>query len=114
MVYICEAHASDVWPLAFSYERVCPTNDAERAQYARDCARDLGFARAGFRLLCDTMDDTFNAALGAWPTSYYVLDRHAELVFVGQGADGEYGYDARGLVRFTHRLGVRRTSGRLV
>lgn len=113
VVYIREAHAADVWPLKYSYERPAPASAAERAQYARDCAAELGFTRADFRLLCDGMDDAFNTALGAWPTAYYVLDRSGCLVFIGEAPDGEFSFDVRAVIRFVHRLGgVQRASGR--
>jgi len=95
VIYICEAHASDVWPLKFSFERPRPTSLAARTQYARECSLEHGFDAAGFRVLCDGMEDSFNAEFGAWPTSYYLLDQRGELLFVGEPERGEYGYDVR-------------------
>jgi len=100
-VYICEAHASDVWPLKFSYEQPRPTSLGQRAGRARKCSRELGFEAAGFSLLCDGLDDRFNAAFGAWPTSYLLVDRSGALLHVGEAEEGEYSYDVH---RFTKRV----------
>jgi len=104
MVYIREAHASDTWPLKYSFERPCPTSLSQRVEYAAECARALGFANAGFRLLADPMDDRFNSAFGAWPTAYYALDRRGRLVFVGEGKGSEFGYDVREVFGFVSRF----------
>lgn len=97
-VYIREAHASDVWPLKFSFEQPQPSDLAERAQYARRASADLGFAAAGIETLCDGMDDAFNTAFGAWPTAYYLLDERGTLLTVGEAADGEYSFPVRKFV----------------
>lgn len=99
LVYICEAHASDTWPLKFTYERPTPKSLAQRARYARDCALELGFGKAGLSLHCDAMDNAFNTAFGAWPTAYYLMNQHGELLFVGEPDEGEYGYDVGRFVR---------------
>lgn len=80
-VYIREAHASDIWPLKFTYEQLAPTTLAERCARARALARELALDVAGFELLVDGMDDSLDAALGAWPTNYYVLGRDGSLLF---------------------------------
>lgn len=104
MLYITEAHASDVWPLKFSYERPRPKSEAERVRYAREYADEVGFVCAGFKLLVDRMDNAGNNALGAWPTSYFVLDRFGQLAFIGQASASDHSYDVRGIVRFVQRL----------
>jgi hypothetical protein len=103
LVYICEAHASDTWPLKFSTEQPTPASLPQRAAYARTCADALGFASAGFRLCVDGMDDAFNGALGAWPTCYYVVDADAKLLHIGECDEGEAGYDVRRLISFVRR-----------
>lgn len=103
MVYICEAHASDVWPLGFSYEQPRPTSLRQRAEYARRCSRELGFEAAGFRLLCDPLDDRFNSAFGAWPTAYMLIDRSGKLLHIGEAEDDAYGYDVRRFVEVVRR-----------
>lgn len=84
LVYICEAHASDVWPLKFSFEQPRPTSLVQRAQYAMAASDELGFEAAGFRLLCDGMDDAFNVAFGAWPAAYFLVNAHGALLHVGE------------------------------
>jgi len=103
MLYICEAHASDTWPLKFSHEQPRPTSIEQRCEYAARCAAKLELTSAGFRTLVDTMDDAFNAALCAWPTAYYVVDAAGTLLYVGEAEQGEYGYDVRELTTFVRR-----------
>jgi len=103
VVYICEAHASDVWPLGYSYEQPRPKSLCERAAYARRCSCELGFDAAGFRLLCDPLDDRFNAAFGVWPTAYLLVDRSGKLLHVGEAEGDKYGYDVRRFVDVVRR-----------
>jgi len=100
LLYICEAHASDTWPLKFSHEQPRPTSLAQRGEYAARCANDLGFAPAGFRTLVDSMDDACNTCLCAWPTAYYVVDSAGMLLYIGEAREGDYGYDVRELTSF--------------
>lgn len=46
-------------------------------------------------MLCDAMDDSFNAAFGAWPTSYYLVDQRGKLLLVGEADEEAYAYDVR-------------------
>jgi len=103
VVYICEAHASDVWPLKFSFEQPKPTSLDQRMEYAKRCSHELGFETAGFSLLCDGMDDRFNAAFGAWPTSYLLIDSSGSLLHVGEAEADELGYDVRRFVDAVRR-----------
>lgn len=103
MLYICEAHASDTWPLKFSHEQPRPASLEQRQAYALRCAASLGFSSSGFRCLVDTMDDACNAALGAWPTAYFVVDDAGTLLYIGEAKEGEYGYDLRELTAFVRR-----------
>ena len=57
------------------------TTQEQRTTYAVECASELGLT--GFRLCVDGMADELNAALGAWPTAYYVLNRSGELLYIG-------------------------------
>lgn len=103
-VGITEAHASDVWPLAFSFEQKNCTDMADRCTRTSSLCAELfhpppsvsgggGVASddpIGWRVLVDTMDDSFHKALGAWPTNYYVMRRDGVLMFVSDdGSDGD-------------------------
>lgn len=103
VVYICEAHASDVWPLKFSFEQPKPTSIFQRAEYARKCSVELGFDAAGFGVLCDGMDGCFNTAFGAWPTAYMLVDQSGELLHVGEAAADEYAYDVKEFIEEVRR-----------
>jgi len=104
VVYIREAHASDVWPLKFSFERPRPRSIAERAAYTRECSEQLGFGAAGFGLLCDGMDNRFNASFGSWPTAYYLVRRSGELLHVGEAeSNEEHSYDVQRFIKEVRR-----------
>ena len=100
VAYIGEAHASDTWPLKFSHERPTPTTLAQRAAYAVQCSSELGLD--GFRLCVDGMANPLNAALGAWPTAYYVLSRAGQLLYIGGSSAEETStsYDVQLLLTF--------------
>ena len=83
VVYIREAHASDTWPMKFSHERPSPQTLEQRVEYARDCVEELGLP-AEWLLRVDGMEDSFNAAFGAWPTCYYVVGEGQRLQYVGE------------------------------
>lgn len=89
--------------MKWSFERPRPTTLAQRAGYASTAAVELGLSTAVFRVLVDGMDDAANAALGAWPLAYYVVDRDGRLLFVGQARGEEAGYDVREVVAFVRR-----------
>lgn len=103
VVYICEAHASDSWPLKFSHERPRPASLEQRVAYARECTDELGFGAACFDVLCDGMADSFNSAFGAWPTAYFLVDSAGALLHVGEADEGEYGYDVRRFISAVRR-----------
>ncbi|KAJ1621052.1 hypothetical protein T492DRAFT_847319 [Pavlovales sp. CCMP2436] len=80
---------------------------AERCERTESFSAEMGLTAAGFDCLVDGMGNALNAALGAWPTNYYVLGRSGELLFdaaVAIDADGAFegGGEARKLFAFVH------------
>ena len=92
-VGIMEAHASDLWPLAFSFEQKECTNVEERCSRATALCAELfptSPGLPGWRVMADTMDNSFHSALGAWPTNYYVMRSDGALMFVADdGSDDD-------------------------
>ena len=75
MVYIEEAHASDVWQLAVN-ERdevvfANPKTMGERNDLAQACVRNLN---VGFPAVVDGIDNAVEAAYTAWPDRLVVVD----------------------------------------
>ena len=100
LVYICEAHAADTWPMKWSVEWPRPVSLLQRAVHAYVCERDLAI---GARVLVDGMDDAFNEAFGSWPTAYYCADRTGKLLYVGTPPDGEAAYDVFELISWLRK-----------
>eukprot|EP00051_Salpingoeca_urceolata_P003554 m.58670 g.58670 ORF g.58670 m.58670 type:complete len:131 (-) comp12892_c0_seq1:32-424(-) len=104
LVYICEAHAQDTWPMGWSVEWPRPRSLSERVCYARKCSADLGLdaAPGGANVVgtVDTMDDAFNTAFAAWPTAYYVVAPDGRLLYLGESEPDSAGYNVDGLANF--------------
>ena len=78
IVYIREAHASDVWPLG---KVACIRNHQslqERIDVAKSLRDEMGVTMP---ILVDTMENSFDERWNAWPERFYVLQNLAfELV----------------------------------
>ena len=105
MVYIAEAHASDVWQLAAN-ERdevvfATPSSIEERAELAAVCLRDLGIE---FPAVVDDFDDRVEEVYTAWPDRLYVVDVEGRLVYKSEA--GPYGFKSAGVeAALEHLLG---------
>ena len=72
MIYIAEAHASDIWPIAsarYAHDGIAvdvkaPTTTAERCAIARRFKTDY---RVTLPILVDGVDDDFEQAMSPWP-----------------------------------------------
>lgn len=89
-VYTMEAHATDEWPISSSrYEpsgapvRIAQHKTAEERRAAAARFRDT-FA-VPFPVLCDTLDNAFEAEYCTWPFRFYVLHR-GRVLFQAQPA----------------------------
>jgi hypothetical protein len=96
LVYICEAHASDTWPMKWSVEWPRPVDIEQRIKYAQKCVSDLSLQE--FKLLIDPMSDDFNTAFKSWPTAYYVM-KGKELSYIGVPEETSFKYDVKLLLK---------------
>uniref|UniRef100_A0A6B2LUR9 Iodothyronine deiodinase n=1 Tax=Arcella intermedia TaxID=1963864 RepID=A0A6B2LUR9_9EUKA len=94
MVYIAEAHASDIWPLG---KQVCITNHKsieERRSAAKRMVEEFGFE---IPILLDTMSDEFDKQYAVWPERYYCV-KDGKMHMIGKPTH-EFGYDRGTLYR---------------
>jgi len=91
IVYIEEAHASDLWQDALNVRdgiRIRnPFTAAERQGTAQSCVRNLGIE---IPALVDGMGNPTEAAYTAWPDRLYVIDRSGRVAY--KSAAGPYGF----------------------
>ncbi len=92
-VYVEEAHARDVWPLASNvkanvvYET--PRTAAERAGIAKTCMQALAVRMP---ILVDDMENRTVDAYAAWPTRMYVIDPSGAVAY--KSRPGPFGFAA--------------------
>ena len=96
MVYIAEAHASDVWQVVAN-ERdeiiyANPTNLDERNQVAVACVRNLN---VGFPAVVDGMDNSVETAYTAWPDRLVVVDAEGKVAY--KSGVGPFGFRPEGV-----------------
>jgi len=72
LVYICEAHAEDEWPIGAPVVAVNQHKTVEqRAKACADCLDALG---AKLPTVLDSMENEFNDLYAAWPLRFYLID----------------------------------------
>jgi len=91
IVYIQEAHASDVWQMPQNITQnvifSLPRNYGERGEIAGACVRNLHLA---IPALLDTFDNKTEAAYTGWPDRLYVIDRTGRVVY--KSKPGPFGF----------------------
>jgi type I thyroxine 5'-deiodinase len=96
MVYIAEAHASDVWQLAVNERQgvvfANPTTIEERNSLAVACVRDLGIEFPG---VVDDFDNSTERKYTAWPDRLYLIDLSGRIAY--KSAPGPYGFKPKQL-----------------
>jgi len=100
MVYICEAHASDIWPMKWKIEWESPKNLQQRMKYAKICCDELDLNDTFSTIVIDGMENTFNSDFGTWPTAYYVIGNDAKLLYIGEPQEKATFYDINSLFQF--------------
>jgi Iodothyronine deiodinase len=91
VVYIREAHPSDIWQMTANlrdqvvYES--PRNVDERVGLADVCVRNLGIEMPA---LVDGFDNATDAAYSGWPDRLYVIDRDGRVAY--KSAPGPFGF----------------------
>jgi hypothetical protein len=91
VVYIEEAHASNVWQLPANLRdnvvHASPQSPAERAALAGACVRNL---KIDLPALVDEFDNATERAYTGWPDRLYVIDRDGKVAH--KSAPGPFGF----------------------
>ena len=94
VVYIEEAHASDVWQMAVNEKQnvvfATPKSADERAAVADACVRGL---KIELPALLDNFENSTERAYTAWPDRLYVIDKYGRVAF--KSAPGPFGFNPR-------------------
>jgi type I thyroxine 5'-deiodinase len=103
VVYIEEAHASDVWQLPVNERQnvvfATPKSMDERYAIGQSCVRKLNIKMPA---LVDAMDDGVEREYTGWPDRLYVIDAAGRVAY--KSKPGPFGFkplEARGVL---HRL----------
>ncbi len=107
MVYIKEAHSSDLWQMAGNIRRYVvfadPKSVEERVAGAGTCLTKLSVR---IPALIDDMQNSTELAYTAWPDRLYVIDRDGRIRYKGEA--GPFGFDAELLEAKLKQMAVAR------
>lgn len=82
MVYIEEAHASDVWQLPVNIKQdvvyAAPKTAEERAALAQACVRNL---KIDIPAIVDSFDNSTERNYTGWPDRLYLIDREGRVAY---------------------------------
>ena len=96
MVYIHEAHASDVWQdpdnLSDNVVFASPKDYARRVELGQMCVVKLGIK---IPAVVDSFDNATERAYTAWPDRLYLIDRDGRVAY--KSAPGPFGFRSREL-----------------
>ena len=91
MVYILEAHPSDVWQTESNPKDkivfASPRNSEERSEVAGTCVRKLGIK---FPAVLDGFDNATEKTYTGWPDRIYLIDRQNRVVY--KSRPGPFGF----------------------
>jgi hypothetical protein len=91
VVYILEAHPSDVWQMESNIRDkvvfASPKDEDERALVAGACVRKLGIK---FPAVLDEFGNATEKAYTAWPDRMYLIDSHGRVVY--KSRPGPFGF----------------------
>jgi type I thyroxine 5'-deiodinase len=91
VVYILEAHPSDVWQMQSNIKDnvlfTSPKNEEERANVAGSCVRKLGIK---FPAVLDEFGNSTERAYTGWPDRLYLIDTSGRVVF--KSPPGPFGF----------------------
>lgn len=91
MVYITEAHPSDVWQMESNIKDsvvfASPKNEEDRAFIAGACVRKLGIKPPA---LLDQFGNVTETAYTAWPDRLYLIDATGHVVY--KSKPGPFGF----------------------
>ena len=91
MVYILEAHASDVWQMQSNIKDqvvlASPKNEDERGLVAGSCVRKLGIK---FPAVLDEFGNSTERAYTGWPDRIYLIDNQGRVTY--KSKHGPFGF----------------------
>ncbi len=91
IVYIQEAHASDVWQMGSNLRDnvvfASPRSSGERGSVAESCVRNLHIQ---IPALLDDFGNSTEHAYTGWPDRLYVIDRNGRVVY--KSRPGPFGF----------------------
>ena len=103
IVYILEAHASDVWQMPSNVAQniiiASPRSAEERTAVADSCVRNLHIE---IPALIDNFRNTTEAAYTGWPDRLYLIDRTGRLAY--KSGPGPFGFHPQELEAALRRL----------
>ncbi len=92
MVYITEAHPSDVWQMQSNIKDqvvfASPKNEEERAYVAGACVRKLGIK---FPAVLDEFGNSTERAYTGWPDRIYLIDANGRIAYKSE--PGPFGFE---------------------
>jgi Iodothyronine deiodinase len=93
VVYITEAHPSDVWQMQSNVKDsvvyASPKDETERASIAGACVRKLGIT---IPAVLDEFGNSTEQTYTAWPDRIYVIDRNGRVAY--KSKPGPFGFSA--------------------
>jgi hypothetical protein len=96
VVYITEAHPSDVWQMPSNLRDnvvfASPRDEQERGVVAGTCVRKLGIKLPA---LLDEFGNSTEAAYTAWPDRLYLIDRSGKVAY--KSKPGPFGFKSEEL-----------------
>lgn len=96
MVYIQEAHPTDLWQVSSNVRDgvvlASPRSDGERNEAATTCVRKLGIK---IPALLDGIANSTERAYTGWPDRLYLIGRDGRIVY--KSAPGPYGFSTEKL-----------------
>ena len=96
MVYIREAHTTDVWQDSDNLDDhvifAAPKNFEERSEMGKLCVVKLGIK---FPAVVDTFDNSTERAYTGWPDRLYVVDRDGHVAY--KSGPGPFGFKPAGV-----------------
>jgi Iodothyronine deiodinase len=91
IVYIQEAHPSDVWQMESNVRQnvvfLTPKTSEERSEIAGTCVRNLHLTISA---LLDPLDNPTERAYTGWPDRLYVIDRDSRVAY--KSRPGPFGF----------------------
>ena len=103
MVYILEAHPSDVWQMENNIRDkvvfASPKDEEERALVAGACVRKLGIK---FPAVLDDFGNTTERAYTGWPDRMYLIDSQGKVAY--KSRPGPFGFKTDELRAAIERL----------